>query len=102
MNQPRPVPPTLRTRLDRLKYTPAISILRELHGVGGGPLNVLVIGSLADVSYEWVLTRGADQVVATHSDDGYASADVALRDGLIAALGVPDNFVEIMAKGATA
>lgn len=102
MSQPRPVPAALRTRLDGLKYTPAISILRELNAVGGGPLDVLVIGSPADGSYEWVITRGAGQVATVHSDDGYGTADHALRDGLIAALGVPIDLVEIAEKGAAA
>lgn len=102
MNQQRPVPPSLRHRLDRLKYTPATTILHELTNLGGGPLTLVVLGSPEDITYEWVLTRGAEMEVAAHSDDGYGSHTTALRDGLIAALGAPDNLADLVARGASA
>jgi hypothetical protein len=42
---------------------------------------VEVVGDGPNASYEWQIRRG--QQIEAHSDAGYGSAEVALRDGLI-------------------
>jgi hypothetical protein len=90
MSAPMPtklVPAALRPKLRGLRYTAAEHVMHELPHLYGGPLTALVVGD--DGAYEWVLLRDRD--VLAHSDDGYGSPDVALRDVLIAALGMPQQ-----------
>lgn len=49
---------------------------------------LVVIGDLANASYEWVI-EGHGKICA-HSNDGYGDTSVALRDGLIAYHGLGD------------
>jgi len=48
-----------------------------------------VVGDPDNAAYEWVVVS-ADRVIQ-HSDCAYGSPEIALRDGLIAHLGLPAN-----------
>lgn len=50
---------------------------------------VLVIGEPENGAYEWAVSSCTDGRITQRSDDGYGSPEVALRDGLIAVLGLP-------------
>lgn len=67
------------------RYTNCTAVLYAVPASNG---TVYVIGEPETASYEWAfVTPGG---VASHSDVGYGCAEVALRDGLIAALGLPE------------
>lgn len=53
----------------------------------GGRDYVNVFG--VDGSYEWAIITGCE--VERHSNDGYGAPEIALRDGLIAYFGLPDE-----------
>ena len=48
---------------------------------------VEVVGDPDNASYEWIIR--SQECVTEYSDDGYGMPEVALRDGLIAYLGMP-------------
>jgi len=50
--------------------------------------HVEVIGDQDMGTYEWVIRTPSG--ITQHSDSGYGIREVALRDGLIAYLGMPD------------
>lgn len=50
--------------------------------------SVDVVGDPEMGSYEWIIMRNGKS--AEHSDCGYGSPEVALRDGLIAYCGMPE------------
>lgn len=87
------VPTDLRHALDRLHYTDPEKILYEigsLYGVVEGGGKLLVIGDPENGCYEWVHV-GDDGKLGRHSDCGYGICEVALRDGLCALIGLPDQ-----------
>lgn len=61
---------------------------------------VEVVGDPENACYEWVIRRGAS--VEKHSDVGYGSSDIALRDGLIAYHGLPGAHKESTGPDANA
>jgi hypothetical protein len=67
------------------RYTNCTAVL---HVVPVNDGTVYVIGEPEGASYEWAFAT--PEGVASHSDVGYGFAEIALRDGLIAALGLPD------------
>jgi hypothetical protein len=66
----------------RFKYTGACHAVKTVDGRVG------VVGDPENAAYEWFEVSG-DRVL-NHSDCAYGSPEIALRDGLIAALGLPD------------
>lgn len=52
---------------------------------------VEVVGDPESASYEWLIH--SPEGIRQHSDDGYGSSEVALRDGLIAYFGLPTHGV---------
>ncbi|CAD0363797.1 hypothetical protein VDR70_008230 [Xanthomonas campestris pv. campestris] len=68
----------------KLDYTAAVD---ECYRITFDQVHQLaVIGDMANASYEWVI-EAHGQVLA-HSNDGYGDTSIALRDGLIAFLGL--------------
>lgn len=68
------------------KYTGACHAVKTVSvGLDG---RVGVVGDPDNAAYEWVVVS-ADSVL-NHSNCAYGSPEIALRDGLIAALGLPD------------
>lgn len=55
----------------------------------GDGVRVEVFGNPNVIAYEWILHR--DHRIENHSNKGYGNVGVALRDGLIAALGMPEG-----------
>lgn len=73
----------------RFSYTPNEG-LRTFHTIGVGSQDTVeVVGDGDNASYEWVIRTPSG--VAQHSDCGYGMPEVALRDGLIAYLGLPSR-----------
>ena len=68
------------------RYTNCTAVL---HVVPVNAGTVYVIGEPEGASYEWAFVT--PEGLASHSDVGYGFAEFALRDGLIAALGLPDG-----------
>ena len=73
-------------QLHAMRYTAPRLVI---HSIPVGMLDhVDVVGDPEMASYEWVFLR--DHQVSTFSDVGYGSPEAALRDGLIAYLGLPE------------
>lgn len=53
---------------------------------------LLCVGNPENASYEWVVQN--DTRVIAHSNCGYGMCSAALRDGLLAACGYPNNPIE--------
>lgn len=69
------------------KYTDAI---RELYRIPVDCNAVLIIeGDPNNASYEWRIEGGSQD--GEHSNCGYGMPEIALRDGLIAYFGAPDQ-----------
>lgn len=84
--------PVLRLASGRrvvFRYTSYEAVVLEVSTGGSFTGAVLVVGDPDNAAYEWVHIE-AEGVVA-HSDAGYGMPAVALRDGLIAALGLPEG-----------
>lgn len=74
-------------RQPTFKYTDNV---KTVHSIACGPVTfVEVVGDPDYATYEWVI-RSEKSGVVRHSDDGYGFAEAALRDGLIAHLGLPN------------
>lgn len=71
--------------IDEFNYTAAKVTLYSIPV--GMNTSVEVVGDPDNCSYEWI--HRTDNRIDRHSDDGYGMAQVALRDGLIAYLGMP-------------
>ena len=82
--------PTLYHRLGggfRFKYL-IPETLTTYHKVEVDFVNsVQVVGNGENGAYEWAIFKS--EILERHSNRGYGSAEVALRDGLIACLGLP-------------
>ncbi|WP_334043645.1 hypothetical protein [Burkholderia ambifaria] len=71
----------------RFKFTGACHTVKTISvGLDG---RVGVVGDPENAAYEWVVVSANS--VKEHSDCAYGSPEIALRDGLIAALGLPDR-----------
>lgn len=77
---------SLRKAIGQLKYTSASRTLHSLILSDGQML--LVVGDPDNGAYEWVLLDYAGNL-KNHSNVGYGSSEIALRDGLIEVHGLP-------------
>lgn len=85
----------------RLRYTAPRYLLLSVPVSLCGDDRIDVVGDPDNAAYEWVIVRGGDRRgVFEHSDSGYGSTEVALRDGLIAYLGPPDSLKPVKPAGA--
>lgn len=71
-----------------LHYTDASDLVVLHHLPMSDGYSVRVVGNPDNASYEWVIERGGKLF---HSDCGYGDSDIALRDGLIAMHGLPND-----------
>lgn len=84
------IPANILTKLRTLTHTSPKCALHELHVA---PEIILrVIGDPENGAYEWVIESVAtNQCELEFSNCGYGQSAIALRDGLIAFFGVPEE-----------
>lgn len=88
------IPAAILAKVKNLRYSTAVCVLHELD-LGDGYF-VRVIGDPDNGAYEWCISRPESAKIYgkptfEHSDDGYGQPEIALRDGLIAYFGMPDE-----------
>lgn len=72
---------------------------KTLHSVSVDMTRTLdVVGDPNNGSYEWLIRNG-EKTVEAHSNCGYGSPDIALRDGLIYYHGVPTEQPIYVSRG---
>lgn len=85
-------PLTILARKPILHYTD-VTDLRTLYDIAvDWEVRVKVIGNPDNGSYEWLIERAGELL---HSDCGYGSADIALRDGLLVYFDDLDHPVDV-------
>lgn len=74
-------------RIPRFKYTATPVLLTTVHV--DLHIDLHIVGDPHDGGYEWVIVNRGN--VEQHSDCGYGMQSIALRDGLIAFHGLPED-----------
>lgn len=94
------IPAAILPHLRHLKYTEPVCVLHELN-LGDG-FTVRVIGDPGNGAYEWLISRpeGSIKSKVEFSDCGYGCSDIALRDGLIAYFGLPNELQSLHRRNA--
>lgn len=83
-----------RTAISDINEYPRFNYTRVTHEmyrvVADHKTEIVIVGDPANGCYEWMLRSG--KRVERHSDMGYGEPALAMRDGLIAYYGLPDDL----------